>query len=319
MTFNSAAHIGDCVERLRQRPSWLRVGIRDNASSDGTPTLLKELQTNRFVDSVVLDDENVGFAVAVNEIIRDAGDDDVILLNPDARIDIDAILAMRNEIEQDRTLGLVAPVVLGASDIKVMSAGRQPRLWPMFTHYSGLSAVFPHVGAFKGRHLFIDPHSNDDQFVEWTSGCCVYIPRRTINDIGMLSEAWFMYGEDVEFCSRVLNGGKRIKILSRVRAYHEVGGSSSASPTSQEASDVHQTAAFQSGRRESVNGHVSTLWARNLYDFYRREYRPSIVTAFVWKLVFTFGNLSRAMIRALRDADRRRAKGLARNALAVWR
>ena len=95
----------------------------------------------------------------------------------------------------------------------------------MFTHSSGLSRAFPTSKTLRGRHLFLSHHAHEDQFVEWTSGCCLLIPRATIDRVGMLSERWFLYIEDTEYCKRVLDAGLKIKVLAKAHAFHEVGGS----------------------------------------------------------------------------------------------
>lgn len=306
VTFNSSHQIEDCVKALADRGSDIKIRIRDNGSTDSTPTLLKELAASGHIDDLILAQENAGFAIAVNDVIRHSGDDQILLLNPDVRVGFDAIQVMLEEVNHDSTLGLVAPLVRGGEDISVMSAGRQPRLWPMFTHYSGLSRAFPRFKTLKGRHLFHSDHSHEDQFVEWTSGCCVLIPRSTIDRVGLLSERWFMYGEDTEYCQRVLDAGLRIKVLSAEYAFHEGGGSSKTENSSEpDESDPP----FD----------VSTMWGRHLYDYYVQQFEPTAVTRLAWRTTFTAGNGARAVVRQAKNPKDRRASHLMKNALAVWK
>ena len=201
------------------------IRVRDNGSTDSTPELLKELAAEGYIDDLILADDDAGFAIAANDVIRRSANDNILLMNPDARVSLETIQLMCDAIDQDPTLGLVSPVVHGGDEISVMSAGRQPRLWPMLTHYSGLSRAFPKSKTLRGRHLFLSKHSHEDQFVEWTSGCCLLIPRATIDRVGLLSERWFMYSDDTQYCKRVLDAGLKIKVLSNAHAFHEVGAS----------------------------------------------------------------------------------------------
>jgi GT2 family glycosyltransferase len=319
VTFNSAHQIVDCVKMLSDRSPEMRIRIRDNGSTDSTPEVLKELAAEGYIDDLILAHEDVGFAVAVNDVIRRSANDDILLLNPDARVSLQTIQLMREAIDQDPTLGLVTPVVSGGAEISVMSVGRQPRLWPMFTHYSGLSRAFPKSKTLRGRHLFLSHHSHEDQFVEWTSGCCLLIPRATIDRVGILSERWFMYMDDTEYCKRVLEAGLKIKVLSKARAFHEVGGSEQVVENVGVGNfdDVGKYAEVKSLAESPID--VSSMWGRNLYDYYVYQFHPTAVTRLAWKTTFTVGNGLRALARKARNPRDSKAEHLMRNARAVWK
>ncbi|WP_193046315.1 glycosyltransferase [Mycolicibacterium baixiangningiae] len=325
VTYNSRSHIADCVKWFVDRPADVTLRIRDNGSTDETPQVLRKLAADGYVDDVIMSDNKGGFAVAANDVISRSGNDDILLLNPDARTDLEAIAMMRRAVSGDPVLGMVAPLVTGGEEISVMSAGRQPRLWPMFTHYSGLSRAFPGVRALRGRHLFLSHHSSEDQLVEWTSGCCLYIPRSTIERVGVLSERWFLYGEDIEYCQRVLDAGLNIKVLAAAHAYHEVGRSSSPpveeidEPSANSVQNLTNRGAQPAQGADGSPLDVSTMWGRNLYDYYLRQFQPTSVNRLAWRITFTLGNASRAFLRLARDRHDRRAKHLMKNALAVWR
>src|SRR5579864_1239174 len=68
-TFNSRSVLPACLQALRQQTCGpLEVVIVDNASSDGTREILDRLQAPEY--QVILNQENVGFAVAQNQAIR---------------------------------------------------------------------------------------------------------------------------------------------------------------------------------------------------------------------------------------------------------
>lgn len=315
VTYNSRDHIADCLKWFADRPADVRVRVRDNGSTDSTPAILKRLRDEGLIDELILSQDDPGFAIGANDVIRRSGDDDVLLMNPDARIALETIAMMREAINSDPLLGAVSPVVSGGDEISVMSAGRQPRLWPMITHYSGLSRLLPRSRVFRGRHLFLRHHSGRDQIVEWTSGCCLYIPRRTFNRVGLLSERWFLYGEDAEYCKRICDAGLVIKVLADARAYHEVGGSSAIEIDA----DMVASAATQTNQNPALPPpDVGTLWGKNLYDYYTVAFEPSAATRTAWRVTFTAGNAFRASVRKWRDPGDRKAAHLMKNALAVW-
>ena len=321
VTYNSASLMAGCLTPFQDRDEDVIVKVWDNGSSDGvTPQLLMELKKSGLIDELHLSPEDPGFAIGINQLIRRSPDQAVLLLNPDARIDLECLTRLRVAAAQDKDLGLVSPLVHGDSDLHVMSAGLQPRLWPLFTHYSGLSRAFPAVSFLRGRHLFLAHHGHQDQDVEWTSGACLFIPRATIEQVGLFSERWFMYGEDLDYCQRVLDAGLTVRVLASAHAYHAVGGSDSVDTTEL----IEQLRGREVAYTEEPLGEVSPppdltgMWARNTYDYYQRRFEPNLLERTVWRVVFSGGLATRAALRMRRDRHDRLAKKLLENAAAVW-
>ncbi|MFC9997685.1 glycosyltransferase [Nocardia sp. NPDC127526] len=318
MTYNSAHQIADCVRPFADRGPGIRIRVRDNGSTDSTPRVLKQLAADGLIDELILVAEDPGFAVAANDVIARSGADDILLINPDARFTLEGIAALRAAVEAEPDLGLVTPLVYGGDEISVISAGRQPRLWPLFTHYSGLSRLFPNSAMLRGRHLFLSHHADTDQYVEWSSGCVMLMPRTTIDKVGVFTERYFLYADDTEYCQRVLDAGLKIKVLAGVRAFHEVGGSAQEPAVSDNEPVAETTPANElAPANEPID--ISTMWGRHLYDYYVRQFRPRALTRLAWRITFAVGLAVRAAVRGVRHPGDAKARHLMKNALAVWR
>lgn len=302
VTYNAQADLEACVESLSDEPPF-EVIIVDNCSSDDTRPIARRLVADRRASKLIESETNDGFARAVNRGIRASSGDGVFLLNPDARISGRDLRHLEHVAASDRSIGILAPLVDSGPSVPTLSAGLQPRLWPLFTHFSGLARLFPHVRALRGRHLYRAHHSIT-QDVEWVSGCALYITPSALPAIGSLSERWFMYGEDIELAKRAVDLGFRVVMNADVRAWHAIGTSANASTSS-----------------------VATMWARNTYDFYVTAYNPGVVRRFLWRIIFSTGLLSRAAVLSIRSRTRRgdearaaraRAARFRRFAGAVW-
>ena len=62
------------------------------------------------------------------------------------------------------------------------------------------------------------------------SGCFWLIRRETLSRVGLLDEAFFMYGEDMDWSKRFWLGGSSLAFVSQAEAIHYGGASSSKSP-----------------------------------------------------------------------------------------
>ena len=299
VTYNPGNDLVDLLDWIRRSAVVGQAIIVDNCSTDGSRELLKSEAKRAAYLTVILNKDNVGFARAVNMgLARRNPGNEVLLLNPDARIGDASLDVLVRRLRSDRSLGIVAPMVFGDNTVSVISAGQQPYVWPMITHFSGLSRAFPHLKFFKGRHLFLRYHSGTDQSVGWTSGCCMLVSEMALHDVGPLSERWFMYGEDLEFCRRITEAGYGIVLVAAARAVHEVGGSVRTNPSNS----------------------INVMWAVNTLDYFDSSLSSGWLHTQVWKIVFSMGLVSRALADRIRGGPDRRARSsrFFAFARAVW-
>lgn len=267
-----------CIKSLMANTTGDRdeVIVVDNASADGSPAAIE----SAFPDVIVVrNDENVGFARAVNQGLQLASGDFVMLLNPDCEVGPEAADLLIDYLHLHPAVGVVAPLVAHPEGrLDVLSAGYLPSAPRIAAHFFGLSRI-PFVGG-RLHALNLRPGANSDipREVEWVSGACLVASRSLFADLGGLSQRWFMYAEDMDFCARVLDRGLKVVHLPTARVTHEVGASSKT---------------------------ASMLWVDNLEDFYIQRFKPSRPTLFLWRLIFSLGLASRSAAYRFRAITRR--------------
>ena len=98
-----------------------------------------------------------------------------------------------------------------------------------FCKVSGLSRLFPQRPRFaRYNKTYLDPEKKHE--VEVLSGSCMMVRKQTMDQVGMLDEDYFMYGEDIDWCFRMHSAGWKICYLPDTEIIHFRGESGRAVP-----------------------------------------------------------------------------------------
>lgn len=269
VSYNSSHVMPAMLEAVSTTPG-VEVIVVDNASSDDSVAVIRrDFPSVRVIEN----EQNAGFAVAVNKAARVASGEFILLLNPDARIARDQVEKCLSELDAQPNVAVLAPhLVQPVGRLRTMEAGRDPNVWRMFTHYAGLSRAARRIPALEGMYL-LDGHVQATRQVSWVSGACMFVRREVWRELGGLTERWFMYAEDVDFCLRARDAGFDVVLLMGATGEHVMGGSSKL-PTESRV--------------------PSSAWLINLFDLYKLRHRPSLVRSWAWRSVAALGMRSRA-------------------------
>jgi hypothetical protein len=201
--------------------------VVDNASGDDSLDLLKR----RFPQvKVTANQENVGFSRACNQVIPDTTGQYILLLNPDTEVKQDAISKLAEFMEVHPDCGAVGPKVLNQDGSLQLACRRSfPSPGAAFFRLTYLSRIFPQSKMLSRYNLtYADP----DQClaVDALSGSCMMVRRTVVDQIGLLDEDIFMFGEDIDWCWRIKEAGSQVYYLPEAVIYHLHGASSRLRP-----------------------------------------------------------------------------------------
>lgn len=238
----------DLTERcLRSLERTTTVGngnvvVVDNGSIDETPRRLIEFPWAR----VLTLPENVGFVRGVNSGIRACPDDrDIVLLNNDATLLEEGWLELLADAAAPSDAGivgcrlLVSPGVLGNAGAWIL---------PDDCWGEGFGSFERDLGQFRGL-----------RDVPTLQFACVYIPRRTLTRVGLLSEEFVSYFEDADYCLRIRDAGLRVLCHGDVAVLHDSHGSTADDP------------AFRRRLFEESRETFRRRWAKKLEERYDSE------------------------------------------------
>ncbi|MBR4136565.1 MAG: glycosyltransferase [Bacteroidales bacterium] len=198
------------------------VWVVDNNSMDNSLEMLAE----KFPQvKVIANKENVGFSKANNQAIRESSGEYVLLLNPDTVVEEDTFekcLCFMDETPDAGGLGV--KMVNGKGEFLPESKRGIPYPSVAFYKLFGLSKLFPRSRKFGAYHLtYLD--ENEVHEVEVLSGAFMMLRKSVLDQIGLLDEDYFMYGEDIDLSYRVLKGGYKNYYFPETRIIHYKGES----------------------------------------------------------------------------------------------
>ena len=174
--------------------------------------------------------KNVGFARACNQGILASGGEYVVLINPDTLVDKGFFESLTTFLDRNPKAGVAGPKIVDGEGNLQLSARKELGLVSGFLgRTSLLTWLFP-KNALVRRFFPAAQELSNPTVVDWVSGACMIIRRRTIEEIGPIDERFFMYFEDADLCRRAREAGWLVYYLPQVEVLHHTGASSRSKP-----------------------------------------------------------------------------------------
>lgn len=228
VTHQSASVVAGC---LRSLPGALagvadvQVIVVDNASTDGTVAEVRRVAPRA---EVLAQGDNRGYAAGVNAGIAAARSDaDILVLNPDIRLQPGAVARLRDALAEDG-VGIAVPRITDGNGVLQPSLRRRPttrRAWAEAllggTRAAGLGDA--------GETIAVGPAYDGPADVDWATGAAFLVSRGCLDDIGPLDESFFLYSEETDFMLRAGDAGRTVRYTPRAHAVH-LGGELSTAP-----------------------------------------------------------------------------------------
>jgi len=198
------------------------VFVVDNASADGSCPMVKQ----RFPRVTLIENKkNHGFSYANNQAIRQAKGEYILLLNPDTVVEEDTfskcIAFMDNHPDAG---GLSVKMIDGKGRFLPESKRALPTPMVSFYKIFGLSRLFPRSRVFARYHLgHLDSRKIHE--IEILPGAFMFLRKAALDTVGLLDEAFFMYGEDIDLSYRITRGGYKNYYYPETTIIHYKGES----------------------------------------------------------------------------------------------
>jgi GT2 family glycosyltransferase len=242
VTFNSAEDLGECVRSI---PPEAELVVVDNGSTDGSVEVAPRLRPGLRIHR---SRTNRGFGAGCNIGARLAGRELLLFLNPDAILIDGALDPLAAVIDAD-------PRTIAGPEIQD-AAGTRRAVCRRSSHpIHDLRDLLP-LGARVLAAGTRDIPSEDPLYerggkVDYVQGAALAIARPFFIELGGFDEAFFLYSEEEDLCTRAREAGGRCIYVPAAAVRHLWGTSAAKTPS---FATMHRF--------------------RSLQLFYRRRYGP---------------------------------------------
>ena len=197
VSYNVRRFVEQCLDSVHKASEGIEteVFVVDNASQDDTVEAIgKEYPWVRLIAN----DDNLGFACANNIAIRQSVGEYVLLLNPDTIVAEQTLRQAVDFMDAHPKAGGVGVRMHNADGTLAPESRRAiPTPWVSCLKMLG----------FTRRYYMSHLSWDEPGRIEVISGAFCLLRRKALDQIGLLDEDFFMYGEDIDLSFRLLKGG----------------------------------------------------------------------------------------------------------------
>jgi len=211
-----------CLCSLRENPyrnGAMRVGVVDNASTDGAPEMVRDEFPEVALRAL---NWNAGFCIANNIALSEVQSPYVLVLNPDTEIYPDSLDHMMALMCDDPTIG-IASCRLEKRDGTIDHAAKRSFPTPLGALYHFLGLSNRRNGGFSQYRA---PEVGEYELgeVDAVNGAYMLIRTAAMEEVGFFDEKYWLYMEDLDLCYRFKRLGWKVVYDGRVSSLHVKGG-----------------------------------------------------------------------------------------------
>ena len=299
VNWNQRDMLADCLQSFvpKLQPNREEVIVVDNASTDGSVEMLAE----RYPEvRLIRNSKNRGFAAANNQGFAVARGHYLLLLNNDTLVHGDVLNRAYEYMERHADVAVMGCKVLNDDGTTQVSTTQYPSLTNLALLTSGLWKLpWP---KFLGRYQMAHWQRDDVRDVDTISGCFMLVRESAMDQVGVLDERFFFFGEETDWCKRFRDAGWRVTFAP-----------------------VGEITHFGSVSARRLNHERDLMLSRAMVRLHRKH-RGLVSAMLVWFVLLVF-NLSRVGFWALRSMFSRRPEvrarcshffGVVREFFSVW-
>jgi GT2 family glycosyltransferase len=208
INYNHSDVTAACLDSLKNITyPHIEIIVVDNASPNEDASWLKEAYPHiRYIKS----EKNLGFAGGNNLGIKHSSGEYVLLLNNDTEVEPGFLEPLISKCRDNDDAGAVSPKI-------------RYHHTPDMLQYAGFTSIHKltirnHAVGFNQ----IDKGQFDkDSVTFYAHGAAMLVPRKVIEEVGMMADIFFLYYEELDWGFRIRQSGKKIYYVHNSLIYHK--------------------------------------------------------------------------------------------------
>ena len=213
VNYNQLAFTCELLNSIR-RNSYkdVEVFVVDNASYESP---ISFLSSNYPEVKVIVSPQNLGFAGGNNLAVAQAKGDYLFFINNDAEMTDGCLEKLIALFQQNSKLGIVSPLLCYFNDSPTDNAD--------LIQYAGATLIHP----LTGRNRITGEKEIDKRQyclaipTGYAHGAAMMVSREVIQKVGPMSNDFFLYYEELDWCARIRRSGFEVFIEPNAKIYHK--------------------------------------------------------------------------------------------------
>jgi len=275
VSWNTEGLLKECLRSIFEGAKGIsyEVFAVDNASKDGTAKMVRK----HFSDvSLIVNDENRGFAAANNQAVRLAKGRYVIFLNPDTVVHGDALSTMVQFMDGHPETGAIGCKLLNANG-SIQRSTKRLLTSNIILYDSTILGRLPFLRG-KLKHYKMNNFSFDRvEEVDAASGAALLVRKSVLNEVGIMDEGYFMFFEEMDLCRRVKLNGYKIYFIPNAVITHLGGASRHQNPRG-----------LVMVGQKSLMRYLSKFESKKRLLVFKLLYKPLFTAEVIYNLFFDF-------------------------------
>ena len=215
--WNNKAYLDPCLKSLYEGglKSSFDVVVVDNGSTDGSQQMLAE----KYPDVKIIQNEgNVGLGKASNQGIEATNGGYILLFNNDTLVDGPSLDVLVEYLDAHPEAGATAGRLLNPDGS--FQSGFAP-----FSTLLEEFLIVTHIGELLWPGYPSHGDSTEIKTTGWMSSACLLVRRAALDQVGLLDESYFIYGDEADLQYRLNKAGWKVVFLPNSSIIHFGGRS----------------------------------------------------------------------------------------------
>ncbi len=207
-----------CVHALRKQSiaDQLEIIVVDNHSEDDSIGVIRNRLAKLPSVHIIETSQNLGYGQGNGFGTRFAQGQYILITNPDHELEPRGLVQLIHTMEEDASIGIIAPKLVHEDGSRRDSARAFPTLLDVFIKRTKLATLFP---LRMHRYLQHDLDLSKPADTDWVVGAVLLMRRELFARLGGFDPRFFLFFEDADLCRRIRSEGLRVVYDPQVTAH----------------------------------------------------------------------------------------------------